>query len=146
LSNFEAFVVFLKSGSVIRRFASLHWLRSGTVRQLPQYYQGAMTSCRPSRRASLPSLGGASAFTRWFRSWADECAAQAWSWSPGISSRGIAKETAGSPKFLGNPHCPFARVPHRRRRDQLRQTTKAQRRGPWSSQGKGSRKGSFDAQ
>ena len=26
--------------------------------ELPQYYQGAVTSCRPSRRASFPSLGG----------------------------------------------------------------------------------------
>ena len=27
------------------------------VPRLPRYYQGAMTSCRPSRRASFPSLG-----------------------------------------------------------------------------------------
>jgi hypothetical protein len=52
--------VFLKSGSVIRRLASLHWLRPGAVRQLQRYYQDAMTSCRPSRFASLPSLGGTS--------------------------------------------------------------------------------------
>jgi hypothetical protein len=45
---------------MIRRLASLPWLRAGPVRQLPRYYQGAMTSCRPSRRASLPSLGGTS--------------------------------------------------------------------------------------
>ena len=30
----------------------------GAVPQLPRYYQGATTSCRPSRRASFPSLGG----------------------------------------------------------------------------------------
>ena len=93
---------------MIRRLASLPWLRSGTVRQLRRYYQGAMTSCRPSRRTSLPSLGGTSAFTRSFRSSADECAAEAWSWSPGISGRDVAEETTGSPKFLGNPDCPFA--------------------------------------
>ena len=45
---------------MIRRLASLHWLRLGTVRQLRRYYQDAMTSCRPSRRTSLPSLGGTS--------------------------------------------------------------------------------------
>jgi hypothetical protein len=45
---------------MIRRLASLPWLRSGTVRQLRRYYQGAMTSCRPSRRTSLPSFGGTS--------------------------------------------------------------------------------------
>ena len=30
---------------------------------------------------------------------------------------GIAEETTGSPKFLGNPNCPFAHVPSRRRQD-----------------------------
>src|SRR4029078_9310889 len=54
------------------------------------------------------SLGGTSAFTRSVRSPADECAAGAWSWSPGGSRRGIAEESTGSPKFLENPHCPFA--------------------------------------
>jgi len=45
---------------MVRRLASLHWLQPGAVRQLPQYYQDAMTSSRPSRRTSLPSLGGTS--------------------------------------------------------------------------------------
>ncbi len=35
---------------------------------------------------------------------------------------GIAEETTGSPKFLGNPNCPFAHVPIRRRQDCLHQT------------------------
>jgi hypothetical protein len=65
---------------MVRRLASLPWLRPGTVRQLRGYYQGAMTSGRPSRRTSLPSLGDTSASTRSFRSPADECAAEAWSW------------------------------------------------------------------
>jgi hypothetical protein len=93
-----------------RRLASLHWLQQGAVRQLQRYYQDAMTSCRPSRRTSLPSLGGTSAFTRCVRSPADECAAEAWSWSPGISGRDLAEETTGPRKFLGNPNCPFAHV------------------------------------
>jgi len=95
---------------MIRRLASLPWLRSGTVRQLQRYYQGAMTSCRPFRRTSFPSFGGTSRFTRSVRSPADECAAEAWSWSPGISSRDFHEETTGAPKFLGNPHYPFAHV------------------------------------
>ena len=45
---------------MIRRLASLHWLQPGTVRQLRRYYQDTLTSCRPSHRASLPSLGGTS--------------------------------------------------------------------------------------
>ena len=89
---------------MIRRLASLPWLRSRTVRQLHRYYQGAMTSCRPFRLASLPSLGGTSASTRSFCSPADECAAEAWSWWPGISGRDFAEETTGPPKFLENPN------------------------------------------
>jgi hypothetical protein len=95
---------------MIRRLASLPWLRWGTVRQFRRYYQGAMTSCRSSRRTSLPSLGGTSAFTRSFRSPADECAAEAWSCYPGISGREFAEETTGPRKFLGNPNYPFAHV------------------------------------
>ena len=45
---------------MIRRLASLHWLQPGTVRQHRRYYQDALTSRRPSHRASLPSLGGTS--------------------------------------------------------------------------------------
>jgi hypothetical protein len=60
--------------------------------------------------------------TRSLRSRADECAAQAWSWSPGGSCRDLAEETSGSPKFLGNPHRPFAHVPLRRRQDRWHQT------------------------
>jgi len=52
----------------------------GRVPLLQRYYQSATTSCRPSRRASLPSLGGTPASTRSVRSPADECAAGAWSW------------------------------------------------------------------
>ena len=46
--------------------------------------------------------------TRWFRSSADECTVEAWSWSPGSSSRDLTEETTGPPKFLGNLNCPFA--------------------------------------
>ncbi len=95
---------------MIRRLASLRWLQQGAVRQFQRYYQDAMTSCRPSRRTSLPSFGGTSAFTRSVRSPADECTAEAWSWSPGVSSRDFVEETTGPPKFLGNPNCPFAHV------------------------------------
>ena len=49
----------------------------GRVPLLQRYYQSATTSCRPSRRTSLPSLGGTPASTRSFRSPADECAVEA---------------------------------------------------------------------
>jgi hypothetical protein len=93
---------------MIRRLASLHWLRPGGVRQLLRYYQDAMTSRRPSRCTSLPSLGGTSMLTRSVRSRADECAARAWICSPGFSSRDLIEETTGPPKFLENLKCPFA--------------------------------------
>jgi hypothetical protein len=51
---------------------------------------------------------------------------------------GWSEETTGSLKFLGNPNCPFAHVPNRRRQDCLHQTNTVQQRGPWSSKGKGS--------
>jgi len=99
---------------MIRRLASLPWLRSGTVHQIRRYYQDAMTSCRPSRRTSLPSFGGTSAFTRSVRSPADECAAEAGSWSPGSSGRDVAEEATGSPKVPGGPRlsvCPVQSTP-----------------------------------
>ena len=62
---------------------TLRFPPQGPPRRVPllqRYYQSATTSCRPSRRTSLPSFGGTSAFTRCVRSPADEWAAKAWSW------------------------------------------------------------------
>src|SRR6516225_2474552 len=59
---------------------------------------------------------------------------------------GCAEETTGSPRFLGNPDCPFAHVPHRRRQGRWHQTPTVPRRGPGSSNGKGSCERTFDAQ
>jgi len=79
------------------------------VPRLPRYYQGAMTSCRPSRRASLPSLGGTTPALV-FRPHAAERrrGRVSWSWSPGTSGREPSVETTGSPTFLGNPDCALA--------------------------------------
>jgi len=77
----------------------------------------------------------------------ERCRARvSWSWSPGSSGRDVAEETAGSPKFLGDPDCPFAHVPHRRRQDRGHQTITVSRRGPGSSNGQGSCEGTFGAQ
>ena len=86
---------------MIRRLASLRWLRPGAVRQLRRYYQDAMTSRRPSRRASLPSLGGTSVALACVRSSAGECAAEAWSWSPGISGRESPRRRQDLPSSWG---------------------------------------------
>src|SRR5262249_273815 len=48
-----------------------------------------------------------------------------------VAPAGIfAEETTGSPKFPGNPDCPFA-VFSRRRQDRGHQTGTVPRRGPW---------------
>ena len=86
---------------MIRRLASLHWLQQGAVRRLQRYYQDAMTSCRPSRRASLPLLDGTSVALAEVRSSADECAAEAWSWSPGISGREFPRRRQDLPSSWG---------------------------------------------
>ena len=137
--------MFLKNGSMIRRLASLHRLQQGAVRRLLRDYQDAMTSCRPSRFTSLPSFGGTSAFARSLRSPADKRAAEAWSWSPGVSVREFAEETTGPRKFLGNPDCPFAMF-SRRRQDCWHQTIRLPQRGPRYVKSEGSREMSFDAQ
>ena len=118
----------------------------GRVPLLQRYYQSATTSCHSSRRTSFPSFGGTSAFTRSVRSPADECTAGAWSWSPDVSSRDLAEETTGPPKFLGNPNCPFAHDPIRLRRDCLHQTITVQQCGPCLNKDKGSHERSFEAQ
>ena len=58
--NVEAFVVFLKNGSVTRFPAFLHWLRPHHRSPASTVLSGTMTSCRPSHLASFPSLGGTS--------------------------------------------------------------------------------------
>jgi hypothetical protein len=68
-----------------------------------------MTSCRPFRRASLPSLGDTTQALAFRSHAAERCPARvSWSWSPGGSSRESSVETAGSPTFLGNPSCTLA--------------------------------------
>jgi hypothetical protein len=95
---------------MIRRLASLHWLPLGAVRQLHQYCQDAMTSCRSSRRASLPSLGGTSVALVRFAPWRTSAPPRPGVGNPVSPTGKIAEETTGSPKFLGNPDCPFAHV------------------------------------
>jgi hypothetical protein len=58
----------------------------GRVPLLPRYYQSATTSCRPSRRTSLPSLGGTSVALGEFAA-GKCCRRRAWGWSPGIPGR-----------------------------------------------------------
>jgi hypothetical protein len=131
---------------MIRRPASLHWLRQGSVRQLRRYYQGATTSCRPSHRASLPSRGGTS--TRHsFDSLPDgRVHHRGLELVTRCSGRDLVEETTGPPKFLGNLSCPFAHVLNRLRWDYWHQTRTVPQRGPWYFQSRGSHERSFEAQ
>ncbi len=104
-TEYEASDVVPGPGSNVRHpltvFPSLHRVPAGPVPRLHQYYEGATTSCRPSHRTSFPSFGstpvalvsllldgrvhrrGLELVTR-------------------LLHPGIAEETTGSPKFLGN--------------------------------------------
>ena len=107
-----------------------------------------MTSCRPSRRASLPSLGGTSDRARFFApADSDACSA-----GPGLlavrptrDAASVAMETPGTPMFLGNPLFPFAHV-LRPRQDRAHQASKVCRHGPRYVHGEGSHKAAFEAQ
>ena len=57
----------------------------------------------------------------------------------------ITEETTGSPRFPGNPDCPFAMF-NRRRQDCGHQTSTVLQRGPWYVKSRGSHERSFDAQ
>ena len=83
---------------------------AGRVPRLPRYYQGTATSCRPSRRTSLPSLGGTTG-TRMFRS-RRRCVRQrrAWGWSPGIPVRVFFRGDDRISQVPGEPQFPFAHV------------------------------------
>src|SRR5215467_3020700 len=143
--NLDGFGRFPSVDSAGRRFASLHRVLrgefpcfDGTIKAL------RLPAARPTALRCL-RLAVPPASTRSVRSPADECAAGAWSWCPGVSGRDFAEETAGSPKFLGNPDCPFALF-SRRRQDRGHQTATVPRRGPWYVKSKGSHERSFGAQ
>jgi len=99
-----------------------------------------------SRRASLPSLGGTSVSLVRYAPQRTSAPPRPGVGHPVAPAGKLPRKRQDLPSFLGNPECPFAHVPHRRRRDRWRQTVTALRHGPWSSNGKGSRERSFDAQ
>ena len=137
-SEFEASDVFPGPRSSIRHPLSVFPSLDRVQRDQFPGFSGTMKVLRlpPVRPAALRCLRLAvpQRFTRWIRSPADECTAGAWSCSPGVLRPGLAEETTGPPKFLGNPHCPFAHVPFRRRRGCLHQTIHSAAAWPLVSQ------------
>jgi hypothetical protein len=82
----------------------------GRVPLLQRYYQSATTSCRPSRRTSLPSFGGTSVSLVGFAPRRTSAPPGPGVGNPVAPTGVVAEETTGSRKFLGNPHCLFAHV------------------------------------
>jgi hypothetical protein len=82
----------------------------GRVPLFPRYYQSATTSCRPSRRTSFPSLGGTSVALVVFAPRRTSAPPRPGVGHPVSPAGNLPRRRAGSPKFLGNLHCPFARV------------------------------------
>ena len=118
---------------------------AGPVPRLHQYYEGATTSSRPSRRTSFPSFGGTSVALVMFAPRRTSAPSRPGVGHPVSPPGNLPRKRARSPKFLGNPNCPFAHVP-RRRQDYLHQTITVQQRGPWYFKSKGSHERSFEAQ
>ncbi len=109
------------------------------VPRLPRYYQGAMTSCRSSRRASLPSRRRYHPSARHFaRSGIERCPGRSSGVVRPVSPAGHSSmETAGSPTFLGNPDCALALLSDPGRTGGIRPVSML-RRGPHSVHGRGS--------
>jgi hypothetical protein len=118
---------------------------AGPVPRLHQYYEGATTSCRPSRRTSFPSFGGTSVALVAFAPRRTSAPPRPGVGNPVAPAGMLPRRRQDLHKFLGNPNCPFAHVP-RLRQDCLHQTSTVQQHGPWSIKGKGSHERSFEAQ
>ena len=71
--------------------------------------------------------------TRCVRSLADECAAEAWSWSPGISGREFAEETSRISQVPGEPQLSVCTCSRPTPAGLLAPDHTVQQRGPWSS-------------
>ena len=119
---------------------------AGPVPRLHQYYEGATTSCRPSRRTSFPSFGGTSVALVAFAPRRTSAPPRPGVGNPVSPAGMLPRKRQDLPKFLGNPNCPFAHVPIRLRQDCSHQTITVQQRGPWYFKSKGSHERSFEAQ
>jgi len=105
-----------------------------------------MTSCRPFRRASFPSLGDTTRALvfRPTRGRAPPHAGYPGVGHPVPPAGNRSVETTGSPTFLGNPHCALALLFDPGRTDAAGHTM--HQRGPRSVHHEGSRIRTFEAQ
>jgi hypothetical protein len=100
----------LTTGELLDASLPLPRVLAGRVPRLRRYYQGLATSCRPSRRASFPSLGGTTG-SHIFRS-RRSCVPprRAWGCSPGIPVRECFRGDDRISQVPGEPRFPFAHV------------------------------------
>ncbi len=138
------------------RHVSLDWVCRPTLRFPPQgppervpllqrYYQSVTTSCRPSRRTSLPSFGGTSVALVAFAPRRTSAPSRPGVVDP-VSPAGILpRKRQELPSSWGTPivrlHM-FSRL----RQDCSHQTITVQQRGPWLNKCEGSHERSFEAQ
>ncbi len=73
---------------------------AGPVPRLHQYYEGATTSSRPSRRTSFPSLGGTSVALVGFAPWRTSAPPRPGVGNPVSPAGSLPRSEQGSPKFL----------------------------------------------
>src|SRR5262249_43329795 len=145
-SNVDAFAVFPSNDATIRRLASLHAVRAGPVSTLRRYYQGATTSCRPSRRASLPSLGGTTRCVLCFASTGQNATAVDQEFFRfGNPQRRHTHGDDRTSQVLGKPPLPIRPV-LRLRQDCTPLTLTVRQHGPRSGNQEGSCIGTFEAQ
>ncbi len=119
---------------------------AGPVPRLHQYYEGATTSCRPSRRTSFPSFGGTSVALVAFAPRRTSAPPRPGVGNPVAPAGMMPGRRQDLHKFLGNLDCPFAHDPIRLRQDCSHQTITAQQHGPWYNSSKGSHERTFEAQ
>ncbi len=118
---------------------------AGPVPRLHQYYEGATTSCRPSRRTSFPSLGGTSVPLVVFAPRRTSAPPR-----PGVGHPvlrpGYCRGDDWISQVPGEPQLSVCTCSYRLRQDCLHQTSTVQQHGPWYANSKGSHERSFEAQ
>ena len=95
---------------MIRRLASLHWLRPGHRSPVSPVVSRRYDALPPSRRTSFPSLGGTSDALTDFAPWRASAPPGPGVRNPVSPAGNSPRSKQGSPKFLGNPDCPSAHV------------------------------------
>ena len=142
--NRDVFNMFPSIDSAGRRFASLHWVLQGEFPQLRRYYQSATTSCRPSRRTSFPSFGGASVapVIALFDGRVHRRSLELVTRCPTGNCRGDDRISQVPGEFQLSVCTCSKPTPAGRQR----QTSKTLSRGPWYEESKGSHERTFGAQ